>query len=135
MVQNVRLIPCHQNHRNEHGSPTSWCSASSVWLHLAGSSGSPCRANLCTHIPAIIYGALPPWYYLRVKHLLQRIGQYLAWFAIMIGSLSCLVVPLIYGFSYGELWGLPFLIVGTPPLIYLTFTLGDKWDIKLPQLD
>tara|TARA_B100000809_G_C15092120_1_gene513591 strand:- start:1328 stop:1489 length:162 start_codon:yes stop_codon:yes gene_type:complete len=53
----------------------------------------------------------------------------------MIGGVACLVVPLIYGFSYGEWWDLPFLIVGAPSLIYLTFKLGDKWDIKLPELD
>lgn len=48
----------------------------------------------------------------------------MAWFAIMIGGMDCVIVPLIYGFSYGEWWGLPFLIVGAPPLIYLTFKLG-----------
>ena len=59
----------------------------------------------------------------------------MAWFAIMIGRVACLVVPLIYGFSDGEWWGLPFLIVGAPSLIYLTFKLGSLWDIKLPELD
>ena len=53
----------------------------------------------------------------------------------MIGGVACLVVPLIYGFSYGEWWDLSFLIVGAPSLKYLTFKLGDKWDIKLPELD
>ncbi|MCH8940460.1 MAG: hypothetical protein IIC27_04995 [Chloroflexi bacterium] len=70
-----------------------------------------------------------------MKHLLQRIAKYVAWFAIMIGGVACLIVPLIYGFSYGEWWGLPFLIVGAPPLIYLTFKLGSLWDIKLPEHD
>ena len=70
-----------------------------------------------------------------MNRVLQRIGRYVAWFGIMIGGMACLVVPLIYGFSYGEWWGLPFLIVGAPPLIYLTFKLGSLWDIKLPEFD
>ena len=53
----------------------------------------------------------------------------------MIGGVACLVVPLIYGFSYGEWWDLPFLIVGAPSLIYLSFKFGSLWDIKLPELD
>ena len=59
----------------------------------------------------------------------------MAWFAIMIGGVACVAVPLIYGFNYGEWWGLPFLIVGAPPLIYLTFKLGSLWDIQLPEHD
>jgi hypothetical protein len=54
-----------------------------------------------------------------MKPLLQRVAQYVAWFAIMV---------------YGEWWALPFLIVGAPPLIFLTFKLGAKWDINLPEL-
>ncbi len=70
-----------------------------------------------------------------MNRVLKRIVQYVAWFAIMIGGVACVAVPLIYGFSYGEWWGLPFLIVGAPPLIYLTFKLGSLWDIKLPEHD
>jgi len=44
------------------------------------------------------------------------------------------VAPLIYGFNYSERWELPFLIVGAPPLIYLAFKLGTKWNIELPEL-
>jgi hypothetical protein len=69
-----------------------------------------------------------------MKPLLQRVAQYVAWFAIMVSGVACMVVPLIYGFSYGEWWALPFLIVGAPPLIFLTFKLGAKWDINLPEL-
>lgn len=69
-----------------------------------------------------------------MNRLLKRVAQYVAWFVIMISGVACVVVPLIYGFSYGEWWGLPFLIVGAPPLIFFTFKLGAKWDIDLPEL-
>ena len=64
-----------------------------------------------------------------MNRAVKRIAKYIAWFTSMMGGVAYLAVSRIYGFNYGEWWGLSFLLVGAPPLIYLTFKFGAKWDI------